>query len=134
MVRVLYSGIVSGRRYALNFRTNLLTSLFNLVIAFPPMMWQIEKQGEKIRLECNDKVKKTRKNIVYQMPDRPMKEETILKRMEEGSELSKTLYTNGGNISGAVYIADEDHWDFISDVMRLHITSNPLHSEFTFVN
>jgi hypothetical protein len=63
-----------------------------------------------------------------------MKEETILKRMAEGSELSKTLYTNGGKISGAVYIADEDHWDFISDVMRLHITSNPLHSEFTFVN
>ena len=30
-------------------------------------------------------------------------------------------------MSGAVYTAKDDHWDFISDVMRLNIESNPLH-------
>lgn len=64
-MRILFSLVLHGKRYALNFKTNLMTSLFNLVIAFPPVMWQIDKQGEKIRLETNEKVKKTRKNVVY---------------------------------------------------------------------
>jgi hypothetical protein len=27
-------------------------------------------------------------------------------------------YTNGGHLSGGVYIVDEKHWQFISDIIR----------------
>ncbi len=48
--------------------------------------------------------------------------------------MAKAYYTNGGKISGAVYTKNEEHWDFISEVMRLNIESNPLHiTEFSFV-
>ena len=35
----------------------------------------------------------------------------------------------GGNISGGVYINDEKHWSFISEVMKETIVSNPLHMD-----
>lgn len=48
--------------------------------------------------------------------------------------MARTHYMDGAKISGAVYTANMEHWDFITDVMRLHIESNPLHmSEFAFV-
>lgn len=40
---------------------------------------------------------------------------------------AKTHYTDGGNMSGAVYTAEEDHWKFIGNVLAANITSNPLH-------
>ena len=30
-------------------------------------------------------------------------------------------------MSGGVYTDDQAHWDFIAEVMKSHITSNPLH-------
>lgn len=37
-------------------------------------------------------------------------------------------------MTGAVYTKDDDHWNFISDVMRASIVSNPLHiDEFLYV-
>lgn len=43
-------------------------------------------------------------------------------------------YTDGGNCTGAVYIKDEAHWSFISEVMRISVVSNPLHlSEFAYI-
>jgi hypothetical protein len=63
-----------------------------------------------------------------------MKDETIMNRMIKGSEEGKTFYTEGANMSGGVYIKDENHWDMVAEVMRLNITSNPLHvTEFAFV-
>ena len=50
-----------------------------------------------------------------------------MRRMTTGRDAAKQFYTNGANMSGAVYTARDDHWDFISDVMRLNIESNPLH-------
>jgi hypothetical protein len=44
-------------------------------------------------------------------------------------KLSKKYYCQGGNISGGVYINDESHWSFISDVMKETIVSNPLHMD-----
>lgn len=71
--------------------------------------------------------KTKRKNQVYKLPDKAWKEETIINRMIAGSEVSKTYYQDGGRMSGGVYTADESHWDFISECMRQHIVSNPLH-------
>jgi hypothetical protein len=50
-----------------------------------------------------------------------------MQRMVKGSDAAKTYYTKGGNISGAVYTSKDEHWDFISEVMRVNIESNPLH-------
>ncbi len=42
-------------------------------------------------------------------------------------------YFEKGNLSGSVYINDSDHWNFVSDIMRLTIVTNPLHiDEFAY--
>ena len=64
-----------------------------------------------------------------------MKDETILNRITAGSDNGKAYYNNGANMSGGVYINNEEHWDFIAEIMRLNITSNPLHVlEFSYIN
>ena len=44
-------------------------------------------------------------------------------------KFSKKYYSQGGNISGEVYINDESHWSFISDVLKETIVLNPLHMD-----
>lgn len=88
----------------------------------------------KIRKSYSKKYKDMRKNIMYKMPEKGMKEETILKRTIEGSNEASVTTENGTKISGCVYINDESHWEFMVEVMRHHLTSNPLHiSEFVYV-
>ena len=37
-------------------------------------------------------------------------------------------------MSGGVYVADKQHWDFVNDVMNKFVVTNPLHAdEFTIV-
>ena len=50
-----------------------------------------------------------------------------MRRMTAGRDQAKEFYTKGASISGAVYTANAEHWDFISEVMRMNIESNPLH-------
>ena len=59
----------------------------------------------------------------------------ILADIKSKSLASKKIYTNDkGNLAGGVYYQDDDHWNFISDVIRLAIVSNPLHiAEFQYV-
>jgi len=64
-----------------------------------------------------------------------MDKEKILNKVKVWSTASKK-YFNGteGNVTGAVYTNDEKHWNFIADIMRESIVSNPLHSdEFKYV-
>lgn len=37
-----------------------------------------------------------------------------------------------GRLSGAVYISDPGHWDFVASAMRPYLVSNPLHIEEFF--
>ncbi len=48
-------------------------------------------------------------------------------RIKSGSEEASKFFKNGGKLSGGVYMANEEHWDFLSKVMRENIESNPLH-------
>lgn len=58
----------------------------------------------------------------------------ILERVQAEVAVSSKRYLDGGNLTGAVYTKDEKHWDFICDIMRTSIVSNPLHiDEFLFV-
>ena len=50
-----------------------------------------------------------------------------MNRIKGGSTEAQKFYKNGGKLSGGVYMAQEEHWDFISEVMRENIESNPLH-------
>lgn len=87
-----------------------------------------------MREEFRHFIKNMRKNQVFKLPQNPWREDTILNRMEQGSDAAKTHYNNGGKISGGVYTNNQEHWDFISECMRLNIESNPLHIvEFSFV-
>jgi sphinganine-1-phosphate aldolase len=50
-----------------------------------------------------------------------------MKRIKEGKTEADKYFKDGGKLSGGVYTAQEDHWDFLSEVMRENIESNPLH-------
>lgn len=118
----------------LNFKKNIVIALFNLAIKCPLVKRRLEREEQKIREEFKHQIKGLRKNPTFRLPETPMKPDTILTRMEQGSQAAKTYYTNGGKVSGAVYTNNDEHWDFISEVMRLNIEANPLHiTEFSFV-
>jgi sphinganine-1-phosphate aldolase len=77
------------------------------------------------------KYKSLRKNFTYKMPEKPMKDDTILRRMKEGADEANKIMANGTQVSGCIYTNDQEHWEMLSEVMKTHITSNPLHmSEF----
>lgn len=106
---------------------NAKVSLFNMLVWLPCGRHYLQKEQKKAQEDFKQRQKAKRKNQVYKLPDKAWKEETILNRMTTGSDAAKQYYTNGGRISGAVYMAQDSHWDFISQVMRLNIESNPLH-------
>jgi len=71
---------------------------------------------------------------VSRLPEEGWKEDKILERIQAKANVSAKRYRDGGNLTGAVYTKDPEHWDFICDVMRATIVSNPLHiDEFRFV-
>jgi hypothetical protein len=41
-------------------------------------------------------------------------------RVKEGSEFCRKQYQDGGHLSGAVYMGDDKHWNFVSDVMAMY--------------
>ena len=54
--------------------------------------------------------------------------------MMNGAQSSWPYYSNGGKLSGGVYTDNRDHWEFIAEVMRITIESNPLHAvEFSYI-
>lgn len=111
-----------------------MISLFNLMMILPCAKNILKGRESKMREEFRTAIKAMRKNQVYKLPQVPWREDTILSRMQQGSDQAKTYYNNGGKCSGAVYTNNDEHWDFISEVMRLHIESNPLHIvEFSYV-
>eukprot|EP00350_Pseudokeronopsis_sp_OXSARD2_P013206 CAMPEP_0170541316 /NCGR_PEP_ID=MMETSP0211-20121228/1076_1 /TAXON_ID=311385 /ORGANISM="Pseudokeronopsis sp., Strain OXSARD2" /LENGTH=64 /DNA_ID=CAMNT_0010843991 /DNA_START=315 /DNA_END=509 /DNA_ORIENTATION=- len=56
-----------------------------------------------------------------------MTEDTILEKVIDGKKDTLKYCSEGGNNSGAVYHGDAKYLDFISEVMRHQILSNPLH-------
>lgn len=117
-----------------NFRKNIVVTLFNVALRCPLVKKHIDQKETKMREEFKQSIKALRKNPTFKLPQTPMKEDTILTKMEQGSLAAKTHYTGGAKISGAVYTSNEEHWEFINNCMKLHIESNPLHiTEFSFI-
>lgn len=120
--------------YMRNFRKNIVVSLFNIVIRCPLIKKRINQVEEKMSSEIKQTIKALRKNPTFKLPQTPMKEDTILAKMEQGSIASRAHFTNGGKLSGAVYSANDEHWEFINNCMKLHIEANPLFfTEFSFI-
>jgi len=75
-----------------------------------------------------------RPTAVSSLPEDGWKADRILSCIQAKADVSAKRYRDGGNLTGAVYTKDETHWNFISDVMRASIVSNPLHiDEFLYV-
>lgn len=67
------------------------------------------------------------------LPDSGRPTDSILQQVQGYAKGCRKFYTDGGNLSGGVYVADNDHWDFIADIMKATIVSNPLHiDEFIY--
>ena len=78
----------------------------------------LDKEVKKERAKFYQRIKDRRKNPVYKLPDKPMREDTIMDRIKSGSNEAKKYYRDGGKMSGGVYTAKDEHWDFVSAVMR----------------
>lgn len=71
-----------------------------------------------------ERIKKLRKDFIYSLPKEALDRNAILARIVSGSKESKKLCSTGG---GGVYTNDEDHWNFVGDVMKHTISANPIH-------
>jgi hypothetical protein len=109
-----------------DFRRNCVLALFRLALWLPCGRHYLNKEQAKVRQNFEKRVRDGRKAIVYRLPEEPWREDTILNRIKQGSQESRKFYTNGGKMSASVFCAQDDHWDFISEVMRHAIESNPL--------
>ena len=99
-------------------KENLKLTIFNLIMWLPCSKKYLDKEVKKERAKFYQRIKDRRKNPVYKLPDKPMREDTIMDRIKSGSNEAKKYYRDGGKMSGGVYTAKDEHWDFISDVMR----------------
>jgi len=68
------------------------------------------------------------------LPVEGVAESSIVETIKQMNKDCRKFYTDGGYVTGAVYTADPDHWNFVGDVMKQSILTNPLHiDEFLFV-
>jgi len=97
---------------------------------------QIKDEMDKLKHDCERQFGDLRKaTAITDMPDTGMSQEAIIDRIRKGAEGSEKLWTNdSGNLAGGIYYKDAKHWDFVSDVIRLTVISNPLHmKEFQYI-
>jgi sphinganine-1-phosphate aldolase len=101
----------------------------------PQVKQYIQKESDKTMVEIASKYSKLRKGKTHlTLPEQGQSQTKILDQLEVWSKGSRKFYTDGGAISGAVYTSDEGHWNFIAEVMRHTIVSNPLHiDEFVHI-
>jgi sphinganine-1-phosphate aldolase len=102
----------------------------------PQVKSHIDGELEKLRIDSTEKYGSRRKGVALKaLPNEGKSPAAILKQIKELAGPSHKYFKDGGNITGAVYNNEPDHWDFLSDAMRFALPSNPLHlSEFAYVN
>ena len=102
----------------------------------PSVRNDINKEMKKFSDDLNNEFTSQRgATAIVELPENGMEKEVILNQVKEISALEKKHF-NGkdGNVSGAVYDCDEKHWEFVADIMRETVVSNPMHMyEFKFV-
>jgi sphinganine-1-phosphate aldolase len=110
-------------------RTGIYVMLFRFVTKLPGVNSLVAAEEEKTRQEYAHKYTSIRPNTTKVLPLKGTDTITLLKSLQKGESLSKKFYKDGAYMSGAVYIDDDEHWNFVSEVMRMFIVTNPLHIE-----
>ncbi len=81
LMSILYACL----KYLSNPIENLKLTVFNLVMWLPCGRKYLDKEVKKAREEFYHKIKNRRKNAVYKLPEKPMREDTIMDRIKSGS-------------------------------------------------
>jgi hypothetical protein len=74
---------------------SLKLKLFKLAMKFPLVKRWLNNEERKLKDRFTTLYSNLRKNVTYKMPDDPMKDETILARMEEGKRAADIATVNG---------------------------------------
>lgn len=93
------------------------------------MRGKVASEGEKVKKEYTELYASKRIGALKVIPAKPLSHDEIMKRINKGEIENRKCYVDGGRISGAVYVADDKHWSFISDVMAKYVVTNALHVE-----
>lgn len=96
---------------------------------------ELNKELDTYRAQFRKKYADARKaTSIKSLPYEATPQSAILDIVKGHMGKSKVFYDDGANIGGACYIKDNTHWDFIAEVMKVSIISNPIHiDEFIFV-
>jgi len=113
-----------------------MEKLFRVAAYIPPVASHIRGESEKTIKQFTDKYSKLRKGkVLLAMPENGLSHTAIIDQVSGLTQSCRKSYTDGGHLSGAVFSADDDHWNFIAETMRLSIVSNPLFiDEFIYVS
>lgn len=110
----------------------IVKRVFNFALKLPGARGQISGMVEKEKDAFIGKILKKRGEPISKLPERGIREEQIMQRINREGVVSDKL-VNKGQMSGAVYTKEKEHWDFICEVVRKHVFANPIHlDDFTF--
>ena len=74
-----------------------------------------QAESEKAYKTYYEKYLMARKDFkVTEIPEKAMTEDQIMTRLKSAEAINRKSYKDGAHMSGAVYIADDAHWDFIA--------------------
>jgi hypothetical protein len=87
--------------------------------SLPIVRGKVAAENKKVFQEFYQKYHDQRKaTSIKELPDKPWTHDQIMKRVNNGDEKSRVLYTDTGKLSGCLFYADDKHWNFVADVMR----------------
>ena len=106
--------------------TGIIATIFRCATKLPFVSGEIAKEKAKNKKEFWDKYSSARKDNVQVLPEQGWPIDKITTRMKEAEQYGRKCYKDGRH-SGAVYHGGDEHWKLVSDVMAMHIVSNPVH-------
>ncbi|CAM9180541.1 unnamed protein product [Ectocarpus fasciculatus] len=114
----------------LNFK-DTYAAAFKLVQKLPVVAKELQKEKASMEADLERSLKSQQKtmgavnNILPRQGQRP---NDILKTMTQLAR-KDDINWQGGRVSGAVYLGDEKHVEFLNEAFGLYSLSNPLHAE-----
>ena len=109
-------------------KLGLKALIFRFAIRLPYIKGIADKEGVKILEKYSEQYKNQRKDSIKVLPLKSTPLDVIMKRVLKGEKDSKHCYLES-RISGAVYIGDQQHWDFVNDIMKRYVVTNALHAD-----
>lgn len=104
---------------------------FKIIAVIPMVAQELEKEKVNMAADLEKSLKsqqKTMGSANNSLPDKGQNPKELIKTMTKLAKKDDTHW-KGGRISGAVYLGDEKHVDFLNEAFGLYSLSNPLHAE-----